>query len=195
MHDIKNIIGILATIFVFLGYIPYLRDIIRGKTKPHLYSWFVAGFAAIIIFALQVSGGAGIGSLVTFAAGIMCFLVIILGIVHKSTVEILWIDTVFFILAFVALALWLIAKQPVLSAILSTAVEVLGFVPTVRKSWNRPYSETLQSYFLNIFRFSFAVLALQTYTIVTTIYPITWVAFNGLFAAMLVIRRRQVKKK
>ena len=194
MHEIKNAIGVVATILVFLGYIPYLRDIKRGKTKPHIYSWFVAGFVAIIIFALQVSGGAGAGSLVTLAAGVMCVLVITLGIFHKSTVEILWIDTVFLVLAFIALGLWLFAKQPVVSAVLSTVIEVLGFVPTVRKSWNRPFTETLQSYYLNTFRFGFALLALQTYTIVTTIYPITWALFNGFFSLMLVIRRKQVKR-
>lgn len=192
MNEIKNSIGILATILVFLGYIPYLRDIAKGKTKPHIYSWFVAGFVAIIIFALQVSGGAGIGSVVTLAAGIMCLLVIVLGLIHKSDVEIVWIDTVFLVLAFIALGLWLFAKQPVISAILSTVIEVLGFIPTVRKSWNRPFTETLQSYYLNIFRFSFALLALQTYTIVTTIYPITWILFNCVFSLLLVIRRKQL---
>jgi len=194
MHDIKNTIGILATIFVFLGYIPYLRDIRKGKTKPHIYSWFVGGFVGFIIFALQVSNGAGIGSLVTFAAGVMCLLVIGLGLIHKSTVEIIWVDTVFLILAFIALGFWLLAKQPVIAAILSTAVEVLGFMPTVRKSWNRPFTETLQSYYLNTFRFSFAILAIQKYTIVTTLYPATWVLFNGLFALMLVVRRKQMQK-
>ncbi|MDE2025817.1 MAG: hypothetical protein KGJ07_04950 [Patescibacteria group bacterium] len=192
MHELKNIAGIAATMLVFLGYIPYLRDIIKGKTKPHIYSWLVGGFVGFIIFALQVSGGAGTGSLVTLAAGSMCLFVIVLGIIHKSTVEILWIDTVFFLLAFLALGLWLVAKQPVISAILSTVIEVLGFVPTVRKSWNKPFTETLQSYYLNTFRFGFAIFALQTYSIVTIIYPVTWVLFNGFFAVMLVIRRKQV---
>lgn len=193
MHDVKNIAGIIATIFVFLGYLPYLRDIINGKTKPHLYSWFVAGFVALIIFGLQVNSGAGIGSLVTLTAGIMCILVIVLGVLYKSKIEIVWIDTLFLVLAFISLGLWLIAKQPVISAVLSTLIELLGFMPTVRKSWNKPFTETLQFYYLNILRFSLAIFALQTYTVVTTIYPITWVLFNGFFALMLIIRRKQIK--
>lgn len=192
MNDIKQVVGILATVLVFAGYIPYLRDIAKGKTKPHIYSWFVGGVVAIIIFALQVNGGAGTGSLVTLAAGAMCLLVIALGIIHKSKVDIIWIDTLFLILAFLALGLWLFAKQPVLSAILATAIEVLGFLPTVRKSWNRPFTETLQFYYLNTLRFGFAIFALQTYTIVTTVYPVIWVLFNGFFALMLIIRRKQV---
>lgn len=81
MNDVKNIAGVAATILVFLGYIPYLRDIANGKTKPHLYSWIVGGFLALIIFALQLSSGAGIGSFATLASGIMCLLVILFGVI------------------------------------------------------------------------------------------------------------------
>lgn len=193
MHEIKNIAGIVATILVFLGYIPYLRDIIKGKTKPHIYSWFVGGIVVFIIFGLQITSGAGIGSFVTLAAGLMSFLVIVLGLTHKSTVKIVWIDNVFLILAFITLGLWLIAKQPVISAVLSSLIEVLAFVPTVRKSWNRPHTETLQSYSLNTLRYSLAIFALQTYSLITAIYPVTWLLFNGCFSLMLVIRRKQLK--
>jgi uncharacterized protein with PQ loop repeat len=37
----KEVIGIIAVIFTFVGYIPYIMDTIKGKTKPHIYSWFI----------------------------------------------------------------------------------------------------------------------------------------------------------
>ena len=166
MYQIKNILGFVATFLVFIGYIPYLRDIIKGKTKPHLYSWFLWSFVTFIAFALQVSGGAGSGSLVTLAAAIMCIAVITLGIIYKAKVTIVKIDTIFLILAFIALGLWLIAKQPIISTILTTLVDLLGFAPTIRKSWNRPHTETLTFYYLNSLRFGLAIIALQKYTIV-----------------------------
>lgn len=191
MYEIKNILGIIATVLVFIGYIPYTRDIIRGKTKPHMYSWFLWSFVTFIVFALQVSGGAGSGAFVTLAAALCCFAVIVLGFIYKSRVEIVWIDTVFLILAIIALGLWLIAKQPVLSTILMTIIDLLAFAPTVRKSWNKPYSETLAFYFLNTFRFGLAAIALQKYSIVTALYPITWLVTNSLFALMIAVRRKQ----
>lgn len=192
MFEIKNILGIVATILVFIGYIPYTRDIIRGKTKPHMYSWFLWSFITFIVFALQVSGGAGSGAFVTLAAALCCFVVIILGFIYKSKVEVVWIDTVFLVLAIIALGLWLIAKQPILSTILTTIIDLLAFAPTVRKSWNKPHSETLVFYYLNTFRFGLATVALQKYSIVTALYPITWAITNCLFALMLVMRRKQV---
>jgi hypothetical protein len=195
MLEIKNILGYVATFLVFIGYIPYLRDVAKGKTKPHIYSWFLWSFVTLVAFALQASGGAGSGSLVTLAAALMCIVVIIFGLIYKARIKIVVFDNIFMILAIIALGLWLIAKQPLLSTILLTLVDLLGFAPTVRKSWDKPYSETLSFYFLNIFRFTLAIVALQKYSIITALYPVAWLSANGLFTLMLIIRRRQIVKK
>ena len=192
MPEIKNLLGLVATFLVLVGYIPYLRDIIKGKTKPHIYSWFLWSFVTLIAFALQISGGAGSGAFITLAAAIMCIAVIVLGFVYKARVAIVKTDTVFLVLAFIALGMWLIAKQPVLSTILTALIEMLGFAPTIRKTWNRPYSETLSFYYLNSFRFGLAVIALQRYSIITALYPAVWLIANSLFALMLNLRRRQI---
>jgi len=194
MQEFKSVLGIVATLLVFLGYIPYIRDIIKGKTKPHLYSWFLWGFVTLIAFALQASDSAGTASLVTLAAGLMCFVIIVLGFSYKSKVKITKSDTIFLILTLIALVLWLIAKQPILSAILVTLVSLLGFAPTIRKSWHKPHSETLSFYLLNTLRFSLATFSLQKYSIITIFYPITWLVANSAFALMLVIRRKQVEE-
>ncbi len=192
MYDFKNILGIVATILVFFGYIPYIRDIVKGKTKPHVYSWFLWGFLTLIAFALQLSDKAGSGAFVTLAAAIMCFVVIIFGFIYKSKVKIVKSDTIFLIFAIISLGLWLIAKQPVLSVILTVIIDLLGFAPTIRKSWNNPFSETLTFYYLNSIRFGLAIIALQKYSLLTALYPITWLMANILFALMLIIRRKKL---
>lgn len=195
MFQIKSVLGIIATILVFLGYIPYIKDILANKTKPHLYSWFLWSLVTLIAFALQLSGMAGTGSLVTLAAGIMCIIVLILGFKQKNKIQITMADTLFLILAIISIGLWLIAKQPTLSAILITLVDLLGFAPTIRKSWNKPYTENLPFYYMNTFRFLLAVISLQNYSVVTTLYPATWLTANGLFAVLLIFRRKQLSDK
>lgn len=190
---LKTIIGSVAVLLTFIGYIPYTRDIIAGKTKPHLYSWLLWGIVTSIVFALQLSGNAGVGAFVTLAAALMCFVVIALGIRHKSTSEITASDKIFLAMAFITLGVWLIAKQPVSSVVLATSIDLLGFAPTIRKSWNRPHTETLSFYYLNTLRFILATFSLSTYTIITALYPIVWLLANGLFAIMLLVRRKHVK--
>ena len=191
MQDVKIIIGVVAVLLTFVGYIPYLRDTIKTKTKPHIYSWFIWGFITIIAFALQTGGGAGVGALVTLAAAIVCFVIFFLGL-RNGDKDITTMDTIFFIAALVAIGIWLFVKQPLISVVLVSVIDVLGFIPTIRKSWHRPNSETLFTYLLNTFRHGLSILALQRYTIITSLYPIVWTIANGLFSLMLVVRRKQM---
>ena len=98
-------------------------------------------------------------------------------------------------LALVALGLWVITKQPLVSVILLVVIDMLGFIPTIRKSWNKPYTETLFSYGLSTFRFAIGIYALEAYTAVTYLYPVAWLFANGLFSVLLLVRRKQVGKK
>lgn len=47
----------IAVVLTFVGYAPYIRDTIKGKTKPHVYTWFVWGLVTAIAYALQLRGG------------------------------------------------------------------------------------------------------------------------------------------
>ena len=192
MIDIKTTIGIIAVILGFIGYLPYLRDVIKGKTRPHVYTWFIWGAVTIILYALQVSGGAGAGAWVTLLAGLLSLFIFFLGL-RNGDKNITNSDTIFFVSALIALVLWLVADQPVISVILLVTVGILGFGPTVRKSWNNPNSETLSTYFINAIRHGLSILALAQYSILTWLFPIAWSIANALFALILVIRRRKTK--
>lgn len=191
MSIMKNIIGFIAVVLTFVGYVPYIRDTLKGKTKPHIYTWFIWGLVTAIAFGLQLSDDAGPGALVTLAAAVVCLVIAVIGL-KKGSKEITKSDTVFFLLSLVALVLWLLAEQPVLSVILLSLIDMLGFIPTIRKSWHKPDEETLISYLVNTFRFCLALYALQRYTIVTVLYPLTWVVANGLFSLYLIIRRGKI---
>jgi len=189
---LKTIASTAAILLTFVSYIPYIRDILIEKTKPHLYSWLLWGFVSVIVFALQLSDGAGVGAFVTLAVALMCFLVIgvskKMGNVSKVTTS----DKIFLVAALVALGSWLVSKQPLLSTILATLIGLLGFVPTIRKSWEKPYTETLSFYYLNGLRFALAVYSLGRYTLITALYPVSWLLAYCLFALLLIIRRKSV---
>jgi len=187
----KEIIGIFAVILTFVGYVPYIRDTAKGTTKPHVYTWFIWGLVTAIAFGLQISANAGPGAFTTLAAAIVCFVIFGFGL-RQGERDITTADTVFLVLSLLALVLWLFAKQPVLSVILVSTIDMLGFIPTIRKSWKKPHQETLISYQTNTLRFALAILALNHYTLVTALYPVTWVIANGLFSIYLIVRRKSV---
>ncbi len=186
----KEVLSAVAVLLTFIAYIPYYRDILKGKTHPHVYGWTLWGLLTILIVALQIKGGAGMASLVTAAAGLLCIGVIVLSLKHGKR-DITISDTITATLALIAIIFWLVIDKPVLSIILAVSADLLAFYPTVRKSWNKPYTETLSLYVTNTVRFAMALLAAKNYTVLAILWPAVWVVANGAFSIMLVIRRRQ----
>lgn len=187
----KELIGSIAVILTFIAYIPYYRDIIKGKTHPHIYSWSLWGLLTILLVALQVKGGAGPATWVTAAAGLLCIGVVILGI-KDGNKDITLSDKIVALLSLAALCFWLIIDQPVISLILVISADMLAFIPTVRKSWYHPHSETLSLYITNAFRFLLALFAVEKYSFLSTAWILAWALGNALFSFMLAVRRRQV---
>jgi len=190
---VKETLSIIAVVLTFVAYIPYYRDILKGKTHPHLYSWSLWGLLTILLVALQLHGGAGVATWVTAAAGLLCVGVVILSI-RQGKKDITLSDTITAILSLIAIAFWLIIDQPIISIILVVIADLLAFYPTVRKSWNKPYEETLSLYTTNTLRFTLALLAVETYTILSSLWLVAWVAANALFSIILIARRRRFPK-
>ena len=189
--DSKLLFGIISIVVASISYIPYFRDIFKNKTKPHLFSWFIFSITTGIIFALQMKGGAGVGGWITLILTFIFFIIFLLSFKY-GTKDIKWIDIIFLILALLAIPIWLIAKQPVISVILLTSIDMLGFAPTVRKSWNNPYSETLSMYTVTIFRYILVFPSLETYNLLTLLFPIVWLIANTVLVIVLVYRRKIV---
>jgi len=191
MQEFKYFVGILAVVLTFVGYIPYIRDTIKGKTKPHVYSWFIWAFITFIIFGLQVVGHAGAGAYVTLATALLCFTEFVLGM-RNGKKDITKFDTITFIIALISIGIWVFAKQPVISNILIITINTLAVLPTVRKSWNKPYSETLFSWVIAGVRNVFGIIALQNFSILTWLYPVSSLLVNVLFSSMLILRRNKL---
>lgn len=192
--ELKQLLSVIAVVLTFVSYVPYYRDIIRKKTHPHVYTWSLWALLTVLIIALQIKGGAGPAIFVTAAAGLLCIGVIVLSL-RTGKKDITLSDKVVAILGLVAIGFWLIIDQPVVSIILVVIADMLAFIPTVRKSWNKPYSETLSLYVTNTLRFSLALVAVKEYTILSTLWIFAWVLANGSFSIMLVYRRKRVTAK
>lgn len=194
MQSWKEIVGLFAAFLVIVGYIPYIRDTLKKKTLPHAYSWFIWTLETVIIYALQVNAGAGAGSWMNLTIIIISTYIFILSL-RNGIGYITKMDTVFLVLSLFSLVLWLVIKQPVLSIILITIVDTLSFIPTVRKSWHKPHSETAFTYELGTVRHGLSMIALQAYNIVTWLNPAAMVFANGLFSLMLEVKKRQINER
>ncbi len=192
MPDIKTTFSILTILITAISYTPYIRDTIKGKTTPHAFTWFTFTLVNLFVYFLQSSAGAGVGSFIILFTSILVFIVFCLSL-FKGEKHITLSDVGFLVLSLVALSLWLMADQAILSVVLLSIVNALALGPTIRKSWDKPFSETLSTYVINGSRHGLSLLALERYNLVTYLFPISATVITFAFVFILIIRRKIIK--
>lgn len=186
---IKQIIGSITVILAFISYIPYIKDTLSGKTKPHAFSWLIWFMLTTIGFSIQIANGAGPGAWFNGVMIVVSGVIMVLGFM-KGRKEIVFADWISLFLAIIAIYYWLVAKDETLSLILVISADALGLVPTLRKSFVHPHSETLATYAINAFRITLAVFAIEKFSFLTSAYHFYMIAANVLLVFILVSRRR-----
>ena len=193
MFEYKAILGTIAVIIAFVGYVPYFRDIFLGKTKPHAFSWLVWSSLTGIAFFGQIFDQGGAGAWVTGFTAVVSLIIFFLAL-KKGEKKITVSDKWSLLGASLALVLWFVTQNPLASIILIIIIDALGFYPTFRKSYHKPQEETMITYFIGGLKFLIAIFALQNYSLVTWLYPAALVLMNFVFVGLLIIRRKQHKK-
>src|ERR1700722_13701140 len=69
--EIKIILGAIAAVLALISSCIYVRDILRGNTKPHLYTWLIWSIVTVIAFLGQITKGGGPGSWATGVSAIV----------------------------------------------------------------------------------------------------------------------------
>jgi hypothetical protein len=189
----KELVGIIAVILVLIAYIPYIRDILRKTVSPHPYSWLVWALSTFAIFFLQLAGGSGSGAYMTLTVAIIASLIFILAMKNSQT-KIKPIDIICLIIACAGIAIWLFIDAPLLSIVVLASVEVIGFIPTLIKGWEKPYEDSATLWGLNSLRQITGLLAVQNYNIITMFNPVLWILIGTTFCIVLLHRRIKVRK-
>lgn len=191
--EYKALLGIISALLVLISYSFYIRDILRGKSIPHVFTWGLWSLIIFIIFILQLSKGAGLGALSTLFVSILCFVVLVISLIKEKNKNIRKIDVIFLLITLLSIPLWLIAKSPTLSTVLLLFVYSMAGEATIRKSWVNPNSETLILWIINAIRAFVAMLALSSYNFVTLAFPLLVFLSAIGFSLLLIIRRKNSK--
>lgn len=195
MFDYKVLLWICWILLTIWGYIPYIIDTIKGKTKPHIFSWFIWGLLTMIIFAIQSEHNAGFWAFVTLFTGISCFLIVWISLKKWGKNNITFWDKISLLWGIISLILWLFIDIPLYSVFLIILLDIFAFYPTIRKSWKSPHQETYILYFFAGIKFILTILALNDFSLINISYPLFWVLMNFWFLSMCFLRRHQLTTK
>ena len=186
----KEIFSAIAIALTFIAFYPYIRSIMRGDTKPHMFSWIIWGTTTFVVFLAQLDDGGGVGAWPIGVSGSITIFVAITAYVKRTDVTITATDWVFFISAMSSLPFWYFTSDPLWAVVILTTVDILGFGPTVRKSYGQPYSESLPFFTIVTVRNLIVILALENYSITTVLFPAAVAAACILLMVMIMFRRR-----
>lgn len=155
-----------------LAYLPYLHAIARRRIRPHAFSWVIWSATTGVVFAAQVQAGAGIGAWPTGLSALLTMAVAVLALAGRGERGVTRTDAGFLVSAGAALLLWYWTADPLAAVVILTAVDALGFGPTLRKSWHRPYEEHLGFFGLVAASNVLVLLALERFTLTTALFPV-----------------------
>jgi hypothetical protein len=192
-NDIKLILGIIASILALAYAVPYIIDIIKGKTQPHLYSWFVWTLLQVVGSFAHFSHGGGYGSW-SLAVGAFCCFVIFLLSFKYGTKNITRFDFICLTLSILTIFLYFGIQNAILAVIAIVIVDCIAFLPTMRKGYEEPYTETVSAFQILALSNFISLFALQTYSFITVFYTLVLLFTNTFMILILLYRRNKVAK-
>lgn len=180
--------GLISVVLACVSLAPYLWMTIKGTNKPHLFTWIIWTLLSGIAFTIQVLEGAGAGAWSGGASTFLSVLILLAAIRHGEK-QITRSDWVVFLAALGAIPIWLATQNPLYAAIWVTGIDALGYIPTFRKSWNKPHEEMTWTHTVAGIKHLCVLMAVQNVSITTTVYSFGMLAMNAVLVASILYRR------
>ncbi len=156
-----------------LGTAIYLRDTLRGTTKPNRVTWLLWAIAPLLASAVEFRDGIGLRALPTFMIGFMPLLVFA-GSFHNPAA--LWkirrLDYACGAMSVVGTATWLFTQNGVVAISAAIGADFLAGLPTMTKSWTNPETESVASYVGAVINSAVLLLTVTHWTFEVAAFPI-----------------------
>ena len=183
----KDIFLALSALIAVGSVIPYVRNIIRGTTKPNLVTWMTWTLLTGIATAAELAGGEMVTAIYTGAITLSTLLVVVVGL-RRGFVSYTRFDAVCQFAAIAGIIIWQLFDSPTIAVWATISIDLVGALPTIRHAWYAPGEETWQTYAITTVSGVFAVAALTSYTVLSMSYPLYLIITDTLIAALIVLR-------
>ncbi len=188
MTWVAPVLGVLAGVVTIADTIPYVRDTVRGTTRPHRGAWLIWGVLAIVACLSQRADG-GSWSLVMAAVQAVLTSFVFLLSIRSGEGGLSPIEVVMVALASGGVIGWIVADEPVIATACVVAADLIGAAMMVPKTYRDPGSETLATFALASLAGVLAAGAVGVVDPSLLLYPIYFCLVNG--AITVLIRHRR----
>lgn len=190
--EIKLFFGIASSILAVVCFAPYIKDIFLRKTEPHRYSWLVWTILQTVGVMAQLKEGAGYGAWALAIGAVFCFSIFLLSF-KFGTKNISKFDIACLLSSFCAIAIYFFISNPIWAIVAVASIDFVGFLPTFRKGYEEPFTETTSTFIMSASANVLSLIALQNYNVTTVLYIASLFLTNSSFATMILWRRKVLR--
>jgi hypothetical protein len=187
---VAPILGVLGGLVGIADTIPYIRDTLRGATRPHRGTWLIWGVLAIVVSISQRADGASWSLVLTASQAILTGWVFVLALRHGEG-GLAAVDLSLLTVACGGVVGWVLAQEPLVAVGCVIVADISAAAMMVPKAYRDPHSETLAMYVLASIGGALAAGAVGALDVSLLLYPIYYCVANGAMALLISTRRRE----
>jgi len=173
----KTALIALSGILTITSVLPYIIEVIKGKTKPRVVSWLTWSVLTGIACVASFTDGQVPSVVLMLAATIETAAVAALGFKHGDR-KFEKLDKYCLGGALVGLLLWFVFNSPAIAVLASVTVDLIGAIPTLKHSWQKPHEETWSAFALAAAGGGITVLIAGSWTPTAVAYPLYILVVN-----------------
>jgi hypothetical protein len=192
--DLLPLLGVAAALAGIADTIPYLRDMLRGTTRPHRGTWLIWSLLAVLVFLSQRADGAS-WSLVAAGTQVVLNGLVLALAVRRGVGGVSVGDRVVLAIAAGGAIGWVAADEPFVATAFVVAADVLALGMMVPKTYRDPGSETLTTFVLASVSGALATLAVGSADLVLVTYPLYLMVANLGLAILIRQRRASARRR
>ncbi len=186
---IVNTVGVVAAV---TSTALYLLDMRAGRVQPNRVSWFLWGVPPLIAAGIAWGEGARDSAALVALFGV-CPLIIVGAsfFMRQARWALGSFDYACGALSVMALAVWIGLDHPFYATLMSIGADSCASLPTLRKSWRSPFSESWMPYLLGGIGSACAVLEVRDPLSVEMMFP-AWLLGWSLGLALVIGFRQRI---
>ncbi len=182
---------ILSVLVSVSGSAAYIRDMLKGTTKPNRVSWSLWALAPIVGSAAALSLGADSWStLRVFLAGFLPLIVFIASFFNpQGDWKLTRFDIACGVSSLIALVVWGVVDSPRAAILLLALGDGFALLPTLFKAWSRPETETGITYVAGLVSVLLIIPSIPNWSIENSAFQIYLIIANTLLLTVVYRKR------
>ena len=190
MTEAAPFLGVLAAVVGVADTLPYIRDTLRGATRPHRGTWLIWGVLGIVVCVSQRADGASWSLVMAGSQAVLTVLVFLLAL-RRGEGGVSRVDALMIAIAAGGVSGWILSDEPIVATLCVVAADSIGVALMLPKTYRDPDSETLITFALASVAGVLAAGAVAALDPALLLYPAYYCLANAAIA-LLIVRRRAV---